>query len=557
MQGAIMRTTSKAVIASFMATCIPTSLLAEPILAIGSPAQGSLDATDQKLPSGTFYDSYAITLASSQAIEASAETSNFVPRIMIFGPNGFHKESDVPNPGQLKAELLFKAPEVGAYQIAITSLQAGAVGGYKLSVNALNQGTSPSVSPVASLPTTSPLPTPAPLLAQPLELLNPTEVVLPNDYPVLSRRNGDEGTTRFKIVTSGDGRIRDCSITLSSGHPELDAQTCTAFRQRAKFRVSGAANEPNGLYAYSQTVRWIMPASPPRPLFLGTKVTESTTTIDGRTRCKFSDGLVLFVAAGAGCTQDLPFQQVTENGIVRRLNIVDTYLSAYARTNQPAYAFNIAAILTATGYNEAIDYYLKASDGGIGLASYVMCAVYANPDSASFNLYKPKSAVRRCIMAHEQGIDAGIPLIKNFLSVHPEAATEDEKQSINARSQLLKKYTSRPAWLVPGGEVVRPKDYPKDALRKSVQGRTLVLFRVNTAGRADDCIVLESSLSYSLDEAACRRIREAGSFTPAIASGQPSPMWISQGINWKANPNGNSVIRSFLGAILGGIIGAL
>lgn len=552
-----MRTTSKAFIASLMAACIPASALADPILTIGSSAQGSLDATDQKLPSGALYDSYPITLANSQAIEVGAETSNFVPRIMVFGPNGFHKESDVPNAGQLKAELLFKAPEAGSYQIAITSLQAGAVGSYKLSVSALNQGISPLTSPVASLPITNPLPTPAQTLAQPLELLNPTEVVLPNDYPVLSRRNGDEGSTRFKIVTGGDGKIRDCIITQSSGHPELDVQTCAGFRQRAKFRVSGSPNEPNGLYAYNQTVRWIMPASPPRPLFLGTKVSESTTTTDGRIRCKFSDGLVLFVAAGASCAQDLPFQQITENGTVRRLNIVDTYLSAYTRTNQPAYAFNIAAILTATGYNEAIDYYLKASDGGVGLASYVMCAVYANPDSASFNLYNPKAAVRRCIMAHEQGIEAGIPLIKNFLSTHPEAATEDEKQSINARGQLLKNYTSRPVWLVPGGEVIRSKDYPKDALRKSVQGRTIVAFRVNTAGRADECIVVESSLSHSLDDAACRRIREAGSFTPANASGQPAPMWITQTVNWKVNPNGNSFMRSFLGAILGGIIGAL
>jgi TonB family protein len=66
------------------------------------------------------------------------------------------------------------------------------------------------------------------------------------DYPPAALRQRRGGTTIVRFVVTTGGRIADCTVTRSSGHADLDAQTCVIaqrFRYRAA-RGAGAARFP-------------------------------------------------------------------------------------------------------------------------------------------------------------------------------------------------------------------------------------------------------------------------------------------------------------------------
>ena len=87
---------------------------------------------------------------------------------------------------------------------------------------------------------------------------NPSNWANTNDYPSRALQQEREGTTAFRVTVGTDGRVIDCQITQSSGHPDLDAATCTNVKRRARFepalqdgtKVSGS---------YSNRVRWQIP----------------------------------------------------------------------------------------------------------------------------------------------------------------------------------------------------------------------------------------------------------------------------------------------------------
>jgi protein TonB len=55
------------------------------------------------------------------------------------------------------------------------------------------------------------------------------------DYPADALSAHEEGSVRIHVVTGSDGAVSDCSVTLSSGHPSLDAATCAIARARFRF----------------------------------------------------------------------------------------------------------------------------------------------------------------------------------------------------------------------------------------------------------------------------------------------------------------------------------
>jgi len=83
-------------------------------------------------------------------------------------------------------------------------------------------------------------------------LKNPGSIITAADYP---RNVHAEGTTRFEMVVTAEGRPRSCSVTSSSGKAALDNATCSAFMRRARFSpAKDAGGKPvNGRYRGSVT----------------------------------------------------------------------------------------------------------------------------------------------------------------------------------------------------------------------------------------------------------------------------------------------------------------
>jgi protein TonB len=62
--------------------------------------------------------------------------------------------------------------------------------------------------------------------------------ITPSDYPRHLREAGIGGTVEFVFTVSANGRVTRCTITRSSGVPELDALTCRLIQQRFVYRPS-------------------------------------------------------------------------------------------------------------------------------------------------------------------------------------------------------------------------------------------------------------------------------------------------------------------------------
>ncbi|QTH20570.1 energy transducer TonB [Rhizorhabdus wittichii] len=72
------------------------------------------------------------------------------------------------------------------------------------------------------------------------------------------------------------------------------------------------------------------------------------------------------------------------------------------------------------------------------------------------------------------------------------------------------------------GDWIRPEDYPKRALHDRRVGIVAFELEVDAQGRAEHCMVLESSGTPELDEAACTLVKERSRFEPGRdARGKP------------------------------------
>jgi len=80
-----------------------------------------------------------------------------------------------------------------------------------------------------------------------------------NDYPSRALREEKEGVTRFSVQVDASGRVSNCSVTGSSGTPELDSTTCSLITRRGRFNpaTDGNGNPTGG--SWSSSVRWQIP----------------------------------------------------------------------------------------------------------------------------------------------------------------------------------------------------------------------------------------------------------------------------------------------------------
>jgi protein TonB len=88
---------------------------------------------------------------------------------------------------------------------------------------------------------------------------NPGSWATTNDYPSRALREEREGTTSFRVTVGPDGRVADCQVTGSSGHPDLDAATCENVRRRARFTPAKDSEGNPTTDTYSNRVRWVIP----------------------------------------------------------------------------------------------------------------------------------------------------------------------------------------------------------------------------------------------------------------------------------------------------------
>lgn len=103
-------------------------------------------------------------------------------------------------------------------------------------------------------------PEPGPMLARAARpRSSPGAWAGPADYPARDLREGNEGTTRFVLDIGGDGRVRGCTVTLSSGHPGLDEATCRNLQRRGRFEPArDAAGNPVAA-SWGGSIRWTIP----------------------------------------------------------------------------------------------------------------------------------------------------------------------------------------------------------------------------------------------------------------------------------------------------------
>ena len=89
---------------------------------------------------------------------------------------------------------------------------------------------------------------------------NLASYVSDEDYPSNAARNEEQGTTRFRLVVGPDGKVKECTVTSSSGSSALDSTTCKLMRQRAKFTPAMDSNgKPTG-DTVASAIRWVLPS---------------------------------------------------------------------------------------------------------------------------------------------------------------------------------------------------------------------------------------------------------------------------------------------------------
>jgi len=136
----------------------------------------------------------------------------------------------------------------------------------------------PVIAPTEPLPPTpptpvartEPAPVPVPVLKAdppPIKQIKPARAkanlasyVSDEDYPTTAARLEEQGTTRFRLAVGPDGRVKDCTVTASSGSSALDTTTCRLMRQRAKFQpATGSDGKPTS-DTVASAIRWVLPS---------------------------------------------------------------------------------------------------------------------------------------------------------------------------------------------------------------------------------------------------------------------------------------------------------
>lgn len=109
------------------------------------------------------------------------------------------------------------------------------------------------------VPPPPPPPPPPPRIEPARARANLASYVSDADYPAAAIRGEEQGTTRFRLAVGPDGKVRDCTVTGSSGSSALDSATCRIMKARARFTPArdGSGNPTGDTVA--NAIRWVLP----------------------------------------------------------------------------------------------------------------------------------------------------------------------------------------------------------------------------------------------------------------------------------------------------------
>ncbi|SNS64512.1 outer membrane transport energization protein TonB [Sphingomonas laterariae] len=117
--------------------------------------------------------------------------------------------------------------------------------------------------PVVITPTAPPAPPPPPppaLAAKASERGNSSLWVTTEDYPSRALREEREGTVTVAWDVDAGGKVVNCRVTASSGHPDLDEAACRNITRRGRYKpAKDSAGNDVPSSGYSRRVRWQMP----------------------------------------------------------------------------------------------------------------------------------------------------------------------------------------------------------------------------------------------------------------------------------------------------------
>jgi protein TonB len=114
--------------------------------------------------------------------------------------------------------------------------------------------TPPPVPPVV-IPTAAPPPPPppAPSKAQGVSPKGQNRWAerIQANYPTRAAREGREGRVGVRVTINSEGRVAGCSVTSSSGSPDLDEAACEGMSRYARFNpaLDAAGNPTSGTYS--------------------------------------------------------------------------------------------------------------------------------------------------------------------------------------------------------------------------------------------------------------------------------------------------------------------
>ena len=63
----------------------------------------------------------------------------------------------------------------------------------------------------------------------------------------------------LSLEIAADGRVTNCTITGTSGHPQLDVATCALVSKRAKFQPARGSEGQPVAGSYSNAIDWQLP----------------------------------------------------------------------------------------------------------------------------------------------------------------------------------------------------------------------------------------------------------------------------------------------------------
>ena len=106
----------------------------------------------------------------------------------------------------------------------------------------------------------APPPPPAPVVSQAAAAKgNPQSWVTADDYPPAAQREGRQGTVGLTWQVNEQGRVENCSVTSSSGSPDLDETACRLVTRRGRY--SAAKDQSGNPMRVTQSLRfrWQLP----------------------------------------------------------------------------------------------------------------------------------------------------------------------------------------------------------------------------------------------------------------------------------------------------------